>query len=148
MRKARALTAEPLVAILVTAGWAIEHEGPVRRDLVEYGYSLDEVGTSSGLSWKDFIAFVSYPSEGSAIYRAQFADTDHPEDAEWTATPMLLAEVVDQLAALYWAQTNQPVSKFPDPVPRPGRRPEKAFASDRVEIEDLNAVLGIPDLLA
>lgn len=127
--------------------FTLKYEGAVRRDLVVHGYSLDDVGTDAGLGWADFVAFVEHSQEGSAIFRMLFAETDHPEDHEWNSTNMLLAAVVDGLHSLLWQNSGSPLSKFPDPVPRPGHRPQKAFESDAVEIEDINARLGIADLL-
>jgi len=127
--------------------FTLNHEGEVRRDLVVHGYRLDDVGTEQGLCWSDFVAFVLHAQEGSAIFRALFAESDHPEDYEWSNTNMLLAAVVDGINALLWQNGGGSKATFPDPVPRPGHRPQKAFAADAVEIEDINARLGIVDLL-
>lgn len=125
--------------------FTLAHEGEVRRDLLTSGFRLDEVG-AEGLSWPDFVAFVQHAPEGTAIYRAFFTDTDHPEDAEWSLSNMLLAAVADGLAVLAWQNGGGSNSNRPVPIPRPGSRPVKAWDASVVEIDALNELLGIPDL--
>lgn len=131
------------------ADFTLKHEGEVRRDLVAFGYTLDTVGTDAGLGWADFVAFVQHAPEGSAIFRAIYADEnpDNPGDFEWTLDRMLLASLVDEVAVLIWQNGSRRLFEYPEPIPRPGTRREKAFAASSTDIDELNARLGISDLL-
>lgn len=118
------------------------HEQAVRRDLLEFGYRLDAVGTAGGMAWVDLLAFVAEAPQGSAIFRASL---DEPEDADWSTANQLLAAVADGIAVLAWQNSGGKRGDKPKPIERPGHRPEKrVYKGDVMSIEEMSEKLGMP----
>lgn len=135
---------EEVTDVLTLCAFIDEHEDAVRRDLLEHGFRLDDVGTRIGMSWRDLLAFVREAPQGSAIFRASL---DDPEDAPWTLEAQLLAAGVDALHVLAWQNSNGSKADKPKPIERPGYRPEKrVIKGDTLSIEELSARLGVAPL--
>ena len=77
-----------------------EYPEAIEYDLITHGLSLDDLG-SERLSWRDLKVIVTrMPPNRSALQQEL-----GPQDAAWTLTNHLLAEVVDSLRLLLWAKT-------------------------------------------
>lgn len=70
------------------------------------------------LSWRDLLVIIHKAPLGSAVHRAM------DPDADWDLRNHLLAEVVDSLHAANWQRSGSSANR-PEPVPRPGVRPER-----------------------
>lgn len=101
-----------LLDVLDRHGEAIEH------DLVCAGWTLDDV--PGRLNWRALNRFVrqSAKQPGSAFARELAGD-----DAGWGMTEMLLASILDGVAAGNW-QRGGGKGPRPKPVPRPGVGPK------------------------
>jgi hypothetical protein len=121
-----------------------EHEDAVRRDLLDRGFRLSQVGTDDGMSWRDLLAFVREAPQGTAIFRASL---DNEEDAPWTIEAQLLAAIADGIHVLAWQNSGGSRADKPKPIERPGFRPEKrVIRGDVLSIDELSARLGMAPL--
>ena len=95
-----------------------EHREAVESDLLNTGYTLDDVGAS--LSWDALKSFLTYVRPESALFRDL-----HPELSEWSSTlrtNIILADIFDQLGvtnALLRTLISRKKSKPPEPYNRP-----------------------------
>lgn len=66
----------------------------------------------------------------------------HPERAGWTATNMLLADIIDNTRILLWLNTQdaQDGRNFPDPVVRPGYSKPEPRKGSRVKAQPLSRI--------
>ena len=98
--------------------FVIEHREAVESDLLQTGYTLDDLGHS--LSWDALKSFLTYIKPDSALYREL-----KPEMSEWasiTRTNMILADIYDQLSvtnALLRTEITHKKSRRPEPYKRP-----------------------------
>lgn len=68
-----------------------------------------------------------------------------PVATQWTDTDYLLANAVDILASLLWAQAGRKGQKRPDPVLRPGDEPKnKKIGTTAVPMDEMAKILGWP----
>jgi hypothetical protein len=99
----------------------MEHREAVESDLMQTGYTLDDVGAS--LSWDALKSFLTYARPDSALFRQI-----NPELADWSVTlktNIILADIYDQLAvtnALLRTVITHKRSKPPEPYKRPGKK--------------------------
>lgn len=92
------------------------------------------------LTWSDLRAIVACLPPDSALGRAR-----DPDSARWQLNEMLLAEAVDTLHLLWWAQTEagRKNRNRPSQIPRPGvKRVEERIGDAPMSIEDMDAYLG------
>lgn len=67
----------------------------------------------------------------------------HPEDAAWSLTDLLLAEVADALRIANWQRGSGKRSEFPKPIPRPGVEPDaKTYGREAIPIDRMAEWLG------
>lgn len=115
------------------------HAEAVEYDLIRHGLRLRDLG-SKRLTWRDlFVILTQQRMKDSAM-----AFAVAPNDAPWDdISAHLLAEIVDVQHMLLWAKTKdgQKGRHRPQPVPRPGRRPER-FGSKPLPLDEMKAWLG------
>lgn len=118
----------------------LDHESVVRRELVLAGLRLDTVGTES-FSWADFIAFMEAAPMGSALHGIRL---ENPEDAGWSMDSLLLATIADALHIMIWQNGEGRRRDRPDPIERPGCRPERTIHGKGSSMDpfELDALLG------
>jgi hypothetical protein len=93
-------------------------------------YGIDLLGLWRGeLSPRRLAALVSNLPRDAAVHRATYG-----ERARWGDTEHLLADVVDLLQLLWWAQTKDGSKNRnrPKPLPRPGVTPPKDERTERI----------------
>lgn len=75
---------------------------------------------SDDFTWRDLKLFISGSQLDSELFKSL-----HPEEAGWSRTNMLLANIADSLAWLVWAKTKDGSRNRnqPQPIKRPGVRP-------------------------
>lgn len=107
----------------------------VESDLIERGLRLRDVG-SGDFTWRDLWVLLDNLPPTSALARAQgFA---------WTPGDYLLAQGVDFLGWLAWAQTEdgQKNRNRPVPLPRPGDEEPERLGGGGMTVEEANEWLG------
>ncbi|QFG05145.1 tail assembly chaperone [Gordonia phage Dre3] len=95
------------------------HGKALEIDLLYAGHRLRWVG-SDDFTWRDLKLFISGSQLDSELFKSL-----HPEEAGWSRTNMLLANIADSLAWLVWAKTKDGSRNRnqPQPIKRPGVRP-------------------------
>lgn len=102
-----------------------DHREAIESDLINTGYTLDDVGHS--LSWDALKSFLTYAKPESALYREI-----SPEMSEWASrikTNYILADIFDQLSvanAMLRTLVTHKRSKPPEPYKRPGAKNKKS----------------------
>lgn len=106
----------------------LENREAVESDLLQTGYTLDDVGHS--LSWDALKSFLSYARPDSALFRKI-----NPEMSEWSTsikTNFILADIYDQLSmanALLRVIATHKKTKPQEPYKRPGAKKAKRMGS-------------------
>lgn len=115
----------------------MENREAVESDLIQTGYTLDDVGVS--LSWDALKSFLTYTRPDSALYRKI-----NPDMSEW-AMPMktnfILADIYDQLAvtnALLRVLITHKKGRRPEPYKRPGDKQKKTQHMGSSPLESVN----------
>lgn len=93
-----------------------DHREPVEADLIDKGLRLRQCPTPE-FNWQDLKVILRHLPVTSKTIAAMF-----PDRAGWTREALLLAEQVDSLHWLQWAQTKdgRKGRNRPKPIPRPG----------------------------
>ena len=99
----------------------MKHREAVESDLMQTGYTLDDVGHS--LSWDALKSFLTYARPDSALFQKI-----NPDLADWSVTlktNFILADIYDQLAttnAFLRTIITHKQSRQPEPYKRPGAK--------------------------
>ena len=110
----------------------------VEYDLITLGLRLRDLPCER-LTWRDLKVIVTrMPQHKSALAAEQRSD-----DAPWALNEHLLAEIADTQRLLLWAKTKDGTKNRnrPQPIPRPGRRPEK-FGKKPLKLDRMKEWLG------
>lgn len=114
----------------------MEHREAVESDLMQTGYTLDDVGAS--LSWDALKSFLTYARPDSALFRQI-----NPELADWSVTlktNVILADIYDQLAAtnaLLRTIITHKRAKPPEPYKRPGAKKTRTQQMGKAPLADI-----------
>ncbi len=103
------------------------YDSALSFDLRRYfGLRLSDIATTR-FTWREFGDFVANLPRESALSRALAREQEEEEgDSQWGLSEQLLASVVDMLAIMLWRESkNARESNRPQPVPRPGVRPQR-----------------------
>lgn len=74
----------------------------------------------------------------SALHRAL-----NPEDADWSLTDLLLAEVADAANVANWQRGQGKKRDYPKPIPRPGVTPDQTvIGKGAIPLDQMDEFLG------
>ena len=119
--------------------FVMEHREAIESDLMQNGYTLDDVGAS--LSWDALKSFLTYARPDSALFRKI-----NPELSEWGSrikTNTILADIYDQLAitnSLLRTQISGKKSRRPEPYKRPGAKKTRTQHMGSGPLESIEAM--------
>lgn len=119
--------------------FVMEHREAIESDLMQNGYTLDDVGHS--LSWDALRSFLTYARPDSALFRKI-----NPELSEWGSrikTNYILADIYDQLAvtnALLKTEISRKKSRQPEPYKRPGQKKTRTQHMGSGPLESIEAM--------
>lgn len=114
----------------------LKHREAVESDLMQTGYTLDDVGHS--LSWDALKSFLTYARPDSALFQKI-----NPDLADWSVTlktNFILADIYDQLAttnAFLRTIITHKQSRQPEPYKRPGAKKTRTQQMGKAPLADI-----------
>lgn len=84
-------------------------------------------------AWQRFSVLVRHLPRDSAVNRAVYGEV-----VAWGAVEHLLADLRDLLIAANWQRSGDPKIPRPEPIPRPGMRPQRDERKTELTQEQIN----------